>query len=127
MANDQYQKMEQEAADRMSRGPVIFAAVRLEPFGSMVKPLVIGFITQFIAALLATFLLLQTTALSYAGRVVFLTIIGVIIFVGGHLDEWNWWSFSNAYILMQLGAIVIGWLLASLMMSAVVHGKTSKA
>ena len=33
MTNEQYQKVEQEAADRMSRGPVIFAAVRLEPFG----------------------------------------------------------------------------------------------
>ena len=77
MTNEQYQKMEQEAADRMSRGPVIFAAVRLEP----------------------------------------------IIFVGGHLDEWNWWSFSNAYIAMQAGAIVIGWLLASFVMATVVRGK----
>src|SRR5438874_793565 len=89
MTNEQYQKMEQEAADRMSRGPVIFTAVRLEPFGSMVKPLVIG----------------------------------VIIFVGGHLDEWNWWSFSHAYIAMQAGAIVIGWLLASFVMATVVRGK----
>ena len=79
MTNEQYQKMEQEAADRMSRGPVIFAAVRLEP----------------------------------------------IIFVGGHLDEWNWWSFSNAYIAMQAGAIVIGWLLASFVMAAVVRGKVA--
>src|SRR3989442_8569046 len=81
MTNEQYQKMEQEAADRMSRGPVIFAAVRLEP----------------------------------------------IIFVGGHLDEWNWWSFSNAYIAMQAGAIVIGWLLASFVMAAVVRGKVTIA
>ena len=125
MTNEQYQKVEQEAADRMSRGPVIFAAVRLEPFGSMVKPLVIGFITQFIAALLAAFLLLQTSALSYAIRVVFLTVIGVIIFVGGHLDEWNWWSFSNAYIAMQAGAIVIGWVLASFVMAVVVRGKAT--
>src|SRR5437016_11690835 len=123
MTNEQYQKMEQEATDRMSRGPVIFAAVRLEPFGSMVKPLVIGFIIQFIAALLATFLLLQPSALSDAGRVVFLIIIGVIIFVGGHLDEWNWWSFSNAYMAMQAGAIVIGWALASFVMATVVRGK----
>src|SRR5438477_8430214 len=112
MTDEQYQKMEQEATDRMSRGPVIFAAVRLEPFGSMVKPLVIGCITQFIAALLATFLLLQTSALSYAGRVGFLTLIGVIIFVGGDLDEWNWWSFTNVYIALQAGANVIGVVLA---------------
>src|SRR5947207_6568903 len=125
MTDEQYQKMEQEATDRMSRGPVIFAAVRLEPFGSMVKPLVIGFITQFIAALLATFLLLQTSALSYAGRVVFLTLICVLIFVGVHLDEWNWWCFSNAYIAMQAGSIGIGWVLASLVIAVVVRGKAT--
>src|SRR5439155_26444998 len=53
MANDQYQQVVQEAADRMSSVPVIFAAVRLAPFRSMVKPLVIGFISQLSAALVA--------------------------------------------------------------------------
>jgi hypothetical protein len=56
----------------------------------------------------------------------FLTAIGLIIFVGGHVDEWNWWSFSNAYIAMQFGAIVIGWLLASLVMAKFVSGKVDR-
>lgn len=120
-------EQQQKSGERMFRGPMMFASVRLEPFGSMAKPLVIQFLTQFIVALLATFLLLQTGGLSYKGRVIFLTVIGVIIFVGGHVDEWNWWSFSNAYMLMQLGAIIIGWFLASLVMSAVVRGKASAA
>src|SRR5438046_8796255 len=46
MASDQYQKMEQEAADRMSRGPVSFAASPLQPFGSMLKAVVVSLITQ---------------------------------------------------------------------------------
>ena len=75
-------------------------------------------------AVLASALLLQTSHLSYAGRVVFITVIGVIIFVGGHVDEWNWWSFSNSYIAMQMGVIVIGWLLASLVIAAFVRGKS---
>jgi len=49
----------------------------------------------------------------------------LLIFVGGHVDEWNWWSFSNAYMLMQFGALVIAWFLASLVMSVVVRGKTA--
>ena len=113
--------------EKMARGPMMFASVRREPMGSMGKYMVIQFLTQLIVALLATFLLLQTSGLSYTGRVVFVTAIGIVIFVGGHVDEWNWFSFSNAYMLMQLGAIVIGWFLASLLMSAVVHGKTSEA
>jgi hypothetical protein len=123
MTDEQYKKASDDAMKRMIQGPMIFASVRLEPMGSMGRYLAIGFITQFVTALLATFLLLQTCGLSYKGRVVFVALIGVIIFVGGHVDEWNWWSFSNAYMCMQLGALVIGWLLAAFMISAVVRGK----
>jgi hypothetical protein len=125
MTDEQYKKASEEAMNRMTRGPMIFASVRLEPMGSMGRYLAIGFLTQFVAALLATFLLMQTCGLSYKCRVVFVTLIGVIIFVGGHVDEWNWWSFSNSYMVMQLGAIVIGWLLASFVISAVVRGKSA--
>jgi hypothetical protein len=47
--------------------------------------------------------------------------------VGGHVDEWTWWSFSNAYMLMQFGAIVIGWLLAALVISTFVRGRETPA
>jgi hypothetical protein len=124
MTDAQYQKAMQDAMNRMTQGPVVFAAVRLEPFGSMTKPLVIKFITMVVVALLASFLLVQTSGLSYALRVVFLTIIGLIIFGGANLDEWNWWGFSNAYTAMQLGVLVIGWLLAGLVMSIFVRGKS---
>jgi len=123
MTDQQYKAAQQAMEDKMAHSPIVFASVRLEPFSSMVKPLVIQFLTQFVVALLGTFLLLQTCGLSYKCRVLFLTVIGVIIFVGGHVDESTWWSFSNAYMLMQMGALVIGWFLASLVMSAVVRGK----
>ena len=101
---------------------MIFASVRLEPMNSN-RALLIQLLTQLGMALIASFLLLQTGRLSYKRRVLFVTLIGVIIFAGGHVDEWNWWSFSNAYMLMQFGAIVIGWLLASLFIAAVVRGR----
>jgi len=118
---------QQKAFEKMTRGPIVFTSVRLEPFNSMAKPLVIQYLTQLMVALLATFLLVQTRDVSYQGRVIFLTVIGVIIFVGGHADEWNWWSFSNSYMLMQAGAIIIGWFLASLVMAKVVSGKPDRA
>ena len=123
MTDQQWNAAMQAAQDKMGTSAFVFASVRLEPFGSMGKPLAFQFLTQLIGALLGTFLLIHTGGLSYRGRVVFLTTVGLIIFVGGHLDEWNWWSFSNAYILMQMGVIVIGWFLASLVMSAVVRGR----
>src|SRR2546425_2735664 len=93
MSDEQYKAAGQAAMDRMTRGPMIFAAVRLEPIGSTTRPLIIQFLTQLVLALIGSFLLMQTGRLSYKGRVIFLTVIGVIIFVGGHVDEWNWWSF----------------------------------
>ena len=120
-------EQQQKAMEKMAKGPIVFASVRLEPFNSMAKPLISQFLTQLLVALLGTVLLLQTTGLSYKSRVIFLTVIGLIIFVGGHMDESTWWSFSNAYMLMQFGALVIGWFLASLVMSAVVRGRAAVA
>lgn len=127
MTDQQYAAATKAMEERMARGPVVFTSVRLEPFNSMAKPLVIQFLTQFIVALLATYLLTQTCGLSYKCRVIFVTAIGVIIFVGGHVDEWTWWSFSNAYMLMQLGALVIGWFLASFVIAKFVSGKPASA
>lgn len=127
MTDQQYKAAQQAMEAKMGSSPIVFASIRLEPFNSMAKPLVVQFFTQFIVALLAAFLLMQTCGLSYKCRVIFLTGVGVIIFVGGHVDEWNWWGFSNAYMLMQLGAIVIGWFLASLVMAKFVRGKAAAA
>jgi hypothetical protein len=125
MTDQQYAAAEKAMADRWARGPIVFAAVRFEPFGSFGAALVIQFFNQFVVALIVTLLLLQTSGLSRAGRIGFVTAIGLIIFVGGHVDEWIWWSFSNSYMLMQFGAIVIGWVLAALVISTFVRGKAT--
>ena len=124
MTDEQYKKADQDAMNRMAQGPMMFASVRLEPMGSISKYFVVGFLTDLFVALLATILLLQTNRLSYVGRVAFVLGVGAIIFAGGHLDEWNWWGFSNAYIAMQLGVLLIGWFLAGLVIAIFVRGKT---
>jgi hypothetical protein len=93
--------------------------------GSMSKYMIIGFITDLIAVLVAGVLLLQTGGLSYGARVGFVAGLGLLIFVGGHMDEWNWWGFSNAYIAMQFGVIIIGWILTGLVLAKFVRGKTA--
>lgn len=126
MTEEQYQKAMKDAEDRMNNGPMIFAAVRLGPM-SIAKAMIAGFITDVIAVLIGCLLLLQTDRLSYRGRVAFVAGLGLLIFVAGHLDEWNWWGFSNAYTLMQFGAVVIGWILVGLVASIFVRGKTAVA
>jgi len=127
MTDQQFAAAQKAMEDRITRGPIVFAAVRLEPFGSMGTALMIKFLGQLVLALLASLLLLQTSGLSYAGRVGFVAVIGAIIFVGGPVDEWIWWGFGNAYVLMELGAIVIGWVLAALVIGKFVRGKPAAA
>src|ERR1041385_3664386 len=45
---EQYQKATKDAEDRMNNGPLVFAAVRLEPV-SMARAMVVGFFTNLIA------------------------------------------------------------------------------
>lgn len=127
MTDEQYKKATEDAYNRMSQGPMIFAAVRLGPMGSMGMLMLVQFLTQLLAALIATCLLLHTSGLSYGKRVGFITAIGILIYLGGKVDEWNWWSFSNAYMCMQLAAIVVGWFLAGLVIAKVVRGKLTQA
>ena len=127
MTDEQYKAASQAAMDRMTRGPMIFTSVRLEPMGSMTKLMVIQFLTQLALALIASLLLMQTTRRSYGRRVAFVATCGLMIFVGGKMDEWIWWSFSSSYLLMEFGAIVIGWILAALVIAKFVIGKSTAA
>ncbi len=124
MTEEQYQKAMKDAEDRMNNGPNVFVAVRLEPV-SVARAMVVGFLTNIVTVFLACVLLRQTDRLSYRGRVGFVAGLGLLIFAGGHLDEWNWWGFSHAYTMMQLGALAIGWILAGLVMAIFLRGKTA--
>jgi len=124
MTEEQYQKATKDAEDRMNNGPMVFAAIRLEPV-SIAKAMIVGFLTDIIAVFLACILLLQTDRLSYRARVLFVAGLGLLIFVGGHMDEWNWWGFGTSYMMMQLGALVIGWILSGLVIAKFVRGKTA--
>ena len=124
MTEEQYQKATKDAEDRMNNGPMVFAAIRLEPV-SMAKAMIVGFLTDIIAVFFACMLLLQTDRLSYRARVLFVAGLGLLIFVGGHMDEWNWWGFGTSYMMMQLGALVIGWILSGLVIAKFVRGKTA--
>ena len=114
-------------ADKMMRGPMMFAAIRLGPMRPFPLLLALQFIIQFVGALIATFLLSHTAGLSYGQRVLFVVLCGVLIFVVGKLDEWIWWNFSTTYVLIELVAIVVGWILAGLVIAKFARGRTAAA
>jgi hypothetical protein len=95
------------------------------------RPFPVLLITQLlvyiISALIVTFLLLKTVGLSYGQRVVFVVLCGILIFLGGKMDQWVWWSFSTAYLMAEFGAIIIGWILAALVIAKFARGRTAAA
>ena len=87
--------------EKMQKGPVMFAAIRRRGFGSFTRGLVTPALIQMASALLLTWLLLQTSGLSYARRVLFLAVAGLAASVIADLPNWNWWAFPGAYTLVN--------------------------
>lgn len=97
--------------------PIIFAAVRMEGQSSMVKPMVIGLITDIVAATLVAWLLMLASGLSYWGRVRFVTIFGLAAGIVGQVPNWNWLGFDAMFTLVQMADLVIGWYFAGLVLA----------
>ncbi|HXO00059.1 MAG TPA: hypothetical protein VN881_13365 [Candidatus Acidoferrales bacterium] len=104
---------------KMQKGPIVFAAVRTGGFGSYARGLIIQLLSLMAAALLLTWLLLQTTGLNYARRVVFLAVVGLSASVIVDLPNWNWWGFSGTYTAVNLADFTLMWLFAGFVIAKV--------
>ena len=105
--------------EKMQNGPIVVAAVRRGGFGSFGRALVIQALSLMAAAFLLTWMLLQTSGLSYARKVLFLAVAGLAASVIVDLPNWNWWGFSGPYTLVNLADSTITWLLAGLVIAKV--------
>jgi len=109
----------QEAMDRMQKGPILFAAVRRGGVGSVARFVVVEALSLMAAAFLLTWLLLQSSGLSYARRVAFLAVVGLSASVIVDLPNWNWWGFSGSFTAVNAADNVLTWLLAGLVIAKV--------
>ena len=119
MTPEQKKKTEATVMERMQRGPIMVAAVRRGGFGSFTRGMFIQMLGLMAAAFLLTWLLLQTSGLSYARRVAFLAIAGLAASVIVDLPNWNWWGFSGAYTAVNLVDFTITWFFAGLIIAKV--------
>jgi len=110
---------------KMQTGPIMVAAVRRGGFGSYRRGLIVQLLSLLAAAFLLTWLLLQTSGLSYARRVGFLAIVGLAASVIVDLPNWNWWGFSGAYTAVNLADCTLTWLVAGLVIAKVAKPATN--
>jgi hypothetical protein len=106
--------------EKMKQGPIVFAAVRREPWGSFGAGMAKQLGGQIIAAFLLTWLLLETrSGLSYWRRVQFLATVGLAASIICDWPNWVWWSFSGGYTMVATIDAAVTWLLAGLVIAAV--------
>jgi lipoprotein signal peptidase len=125
MAAEQKKKAQADTMEKMQKGPIMFAAVRRNGFGSYARTLIIQFFSLLAAAFLLTWMLLQTSGLSYARRVAFLAVAGLAASVIVDLPNWNWWGFSGTFTAVNLADSTITWLLAGLVIAKVAKSRTT--
>jgi hypothetical protein len=118
MSAEQKKNVQAALIQKMQKGPIMIAAVRRGGFGSFSRGLIVQ-VLSLLAAFLLTWLLLQTSGLSYGRRVAFLAVVGLSASVIVDLPNWNWWGFSGAYTAVNLADCTITWLVAGLVIAKV--------
>src|SRR5438094_4895858 len=95
-----------QAAAKMASGPsglLIYNYAR--PF-AFAKALTIEFATELLEAILVVFLLAQTRIASFAGRVGFVLVTGILVAIATNVSYWNWYGFpchyTTGYMLIQI-------------------------
>ncbi len=87
-----------------------------------------GFILDLIAAILAAWLLSRSTArgASYVSRVVFCGTLGIFASFVSFLPAWNWMGYPMDYTTAMVADAVIGWLIAGLVIAAIVKAPAAQ-
>ena len=76
------------------------------------KALAIEFCNEVLQALLVIWLLAQTRIGSFAGRVGFVLIAGILAAITTNVSYWNWYGFPSVYTASYILIEIVGFLLA---------------
>ncbi|QVL57264.1 MAG: hypothetical protein KFB93_07740 [Simkaniaceae bacterium] len=102
------------------KGPFIFAQVNLKGMDpSNPWTYVFSFLTQFVGAALISWLLLQTS-FGYGKRLMFVTVIGLLVGVLGFVPDWNWFGAGYKFTLVMIADLIATWFLAGIVLAAYV-------
>lgn len=108
-------------------GPFVYAQIKRKGIDfTSPKQYIISFLTQCVGATLISFLLLKVTESSYGGRLLFVTVTGLIVGILGLVPNWNWFGGGNLFLLVGIADLIITWFLAGLLMAAIVRPRPER-
>lgn len=117
MTEAQRQAAEEDGMTRMMSGPFMFASVGLQGARNRGQAMGLNVLGNILSALLVTWLLLQTSARSYWGRVGFVVMLAFTTCIIAYVPYWIWWNFSASFTLVEFADHVIGWFLVGLVLA----------
>jgi len=82
--------------------------------------LITEFITELVEAILVVFLLAQTRINSFAGRVGFVTIAGILAAIVTNIPYWNWYGFPANYTAAYMSIVIIAFLITGIVAAALI-------
>jgi multidrug efflux pump subunit AcrB len=122
-AEEKNARME-EAQRAMAEGPVVFAAIQ-GPSTGMGKQMLQGLVSQILAAMLVTWMLLQAGVASFARRYALVLAFALAASLVGIVPGWIWWGFSNGYTAVGIADVLIGWAAGGAVMAWVTSTTTT--
>ena len=110
-----------QAAAKMASGPsglLIYNYAR--PF-AFAKALTIEFATELLEAILVVLLLAQTRIASFAGRVGFVLVAGILVAIATNISYWNWYGFPCVYTASYMLIQIVGFLCVGIVAALVLR------
>ncbi|MEM7174650.1 MAG: hypothetical protein AAF443_01805 [Chlamydiota bacterium] len=111
----------------LREGPFIYLHVNKEGMNPMSpRRYIVSFLTQFVGAAIASFLLLQCKETSrYGKRFAVVLLFGVGVAVLAVVPRWNWFATGSDYALVMIADYVATWFLVALALAGLVKPKRS--
>ena len=88
------------------------------------KALVIEFSTEVIQAILVIWLLAQTRIESFAGRLGFVLIAGILASITTNVSYWNWYGFPGVYTASYILTEIVGFILVGVIAALVLRKRS---
>src|SRR5205807_2808487 len=92
----------------------------------MTSHLLTEFVTEFAEAFLVVFLLSQARPMSFAGRVGFVTMAGVLAAIATNVSYWNWYGFPTNYTAAYMLIQVVGFFCVGVVAALLMKGGAGK-
>jgi hypothetical protein len=85
------------------------------------KWLGIEFSTELLEAILVVFLLAQTRIVSFAGRIGFVVVAGILAAITTNVSYWNWYGFPTVYTASYMFIQIVGFFLVGVVAALILR------